>query len=142
MSFEKPVIVFAIGAWHTPKHYSKVQTRLEASGFEVVIPAHPSTNEARPPNAGLAEDTAHARAEIEKLVDAGKRVVVIGHSYGGMVATNGLPGLGLESRKANGQVGGVINIIYQSGFALPEGGSSEFVFILLPHKLQTLTCTN
>lgn len=142
MSSEKPTVVIIGGGWHLPKHYAKVRAGLEAAGLEVVIPTHPSMNGARPPNSGLAEDTANTRAEVEKLVDAGKRVVAVGHSYGGQIASNALIGLGAEARQAKGLAGGVINIIYMCAFALPEGGSSKFIpMSLLRKKSALLTCT-
>ena len=47
-------------------------------------------NEARPPNADLATDTAMVRGDVESLVDAGRTVIAIMHSYGGQVGTNAL----------------------------------------------------
>lgn len=78
-------------------------------------------NEARPPNAGLADDTALIRSYAESLVRAGRTVVAIGHSYGGHVASDALHGLGVEARSAQGLKGGVSHIVYMAAYAVPEG---------------------
>lgn len=78
-------------------------------------------NEARPPNAGLSDDSALVRSYVESLVRAGRSVVAIAHSYGGQVATNALCGLGVDARAAKGLKGGVSHLIYLAGYAVPEG---------------------
>lgn len=78
-------------------------------------------NEARPPNAGLSDDTALIRSYVKSLVRAGRSVVAIAHSYSGQVASNALYGLGVNARAAKGLKGGVSHLIYMAGFAIPEG---------------------
>lgn len=109
-----------------PENYSKLTKALEAAGHEVHVPRHPSMNQERPPTAGLAEDTANMRSYVKKLVESGRRVIALLHSYGGQVGTNALHGLGLEGRSAKGLLGGVSDLVYMGAFALPEGGSSQY----------------
>ncbi|BBN05663.1 protein MpPSK [Marchantia polymorpha subsp. ruderalis] len=123
MATSKPTLVIIHGAWHTPANYSSLTTALEAAGYEVDVPRLPSMNEARPPTADLGTDTDHVRSYVEKLVNDGKAVVVIMHSYGGQVGTNALHGLGLQERAKAAKAGGVSHLIYMCAFALPEGGS-------------------
>lgn len=78
-------------------------------------------NESRPPNADLTSDTAVVRSHVEGLVNAGRVVVAIAHSYGGQVTSNSLCGLGLDARSTQGLSGGVSHIIYMAAFALKEG---------------------
>lgn len=80
-----------------------------------------SANEARPPNAGLSDDTTLVRSYTESLVRAGRHVVAIAHSYGGQVASNALYGLGTDVRAAKGLKGGVSHLVYLAGYAVPEG---------------------
>ena len=82
-------------------------------------------NEARPPNTDLTTDTAMIRGYVESLVDAGRTIIVIMHSYGGQVGTNALYNLGLKERTQHGESlsGGIIHLIYMCAFALLEGGS-------------------
>lgn len=123
-SDNKPTIVIIGGAFHTPASYNKLASSLRASGFEVHVPRLPSCNEARPPNADLADDTNLIRSYVESLVFAGRTVVPIGHSYGGQVMSNALYGLGLEARSSQGLKGGVSNLVYMAGYILPEGMST------------------
>jgi len=121
MAASKPTIVLIGGAWHPPTAYSKLTTSLKSAGYEVHVPHYPSLNGARPPNADLATDTALVREEVQSLVDAGRTVIALMHSYGGQVGTNALHGLGVEARAKENLPGGVAHLIYMCASALPEG---------------------
>lgn len=127
MTNTKPTIVIIHGAGHTPAHYSKLTNGLRAAGYEVHCPRMLSVNKASPPNADLYTDTALIHSYVESLVEAGRTVVPIMHSYGGHVGTNALHGLGLESRKktktTESPTGGISHLIYLCAYALPEGRS-------------------
>ncbi|KAH7303061.1 hypothetical protein B0I35DRAFT_517527 [Stachybotrys elegans] len=86
MATEKPAVVFIGGGWHTPATYGKLVKALESAGHEVHCPHHPSLK--------------------QKLVESGRRVVAVMHSYGGQVGTNALTGLGFDSRSKDGKSGG------------------------------------
>lgn len=116
----KPTIIIISGAFHTPASYAKLVGALSASGFEVHVPRLPTCNGARPPNAGLPDDTSLIRGYVESLVTAGRTVVAIGHSYGGHVMSNALYGLGLDTRSSQNLKGGVSHLVYMAGFLLPE----------------------
>lgn len=64
-------------------------------------------------------------AYIESLVDAGRSVIAIMHSYGGQVGTNTVCSLGLNSRMQRGEglIGGITDLVYMCAFAPPECGS-------------------
>lgn len=125
MTATKPALVLIHGGWHIPSTYSKFTSCLRSAGYQVHVPRLPSMNEARPPNADLAADTALIRGYVESLINAGCTVIAIMHSYGGQVGTNALHGLSLNSRSqhADGLSGGVAHLVYMSAFALPEGTS-------------------
>lgn len=61
------------------------------------------------------------RAYVSSLVQAGRSVVVLLHSYGGQVGSDALVGLGQETRAKEGLSGGVSHLIYLAGYAVPEG---------------------
>lgn len=123
MTSTKPTLVLIAGAWHVPSSYSKLTNALKSAGYEVHVPSHPSANQIRPPNADLYTDTTLIRGYVESLVDAGRTVIAIMHSYGGQVGTNALYGLGVDTRAQRGLAGGVSYLVYMCAFALPEGGS-------------------
>ena len=83
MAPDKPTLILIHGGWQVPSTYSKFTMPLRSAGYEVHVPRLPSMNEMRPPNANLADDTKFIRAYVESLVDAGRTVVAIMHSYGG-----------------------------------------------------------
>ncbi len=119
----KPTLLVVHGGWHVPASYDKLSTALRAAGFEVHVPRHPSANQSRPPNADLSTDSEQIRVYATSLVEAGRTVAVLMHSYGGQVGTNALYGLSTEARTANGLPGGISHLICLASFALPEGKS-------------------
>lgn len=119
----KPTLLFVHGAWHVPESYAKLISALRAADFEVHAPRHLSMNQSRPPNANLTSDTELIRSYATSLVEAGRTVAVLMHSYGGQVGTNALYGLSRAARAAKAQKGGISHLIYMTAFALPEGKS-------------------
>lgn len=122
MPSPKPTLLIVSGGWHVPESYSRLTKELEEAGYEVHVPRLPSMNEARPPTADLADDTALIRSYAQDLIRSGRQVAVIMHSYGGQVGTNALYGLGVGSRGEHTS-GGVSHLIYMAAFAQPEGWS-------------------
>ncbi|KAL4745364.1 hypothetical protein BDW72DRAFT_208263 [Aspergillus terricola var. indicus] len=85
-----PTIVLVPGGWHYPAHYGKFTSALRDLGHEVFVPTLLSMNGARPPNSTVFTDADHIHSFVESLADTGREVVVLMHSYGGQVGTNGL----------------------------------------------------
>ncbi len=77
--------------------------------------------------AGLREDANFFHNKLEELCNAGKGVVVLCHSYGGLVATDAAFGLGQEERTRNGMKGGIIRIVYLTCIVGLVGDSSADV---------------
>ncbi|KAK3331858.1 Alpha/beta hydrolase fold-1 [Cercophora scortea] len=119
-----PDIVIVSGGWHVPENYIKLKDALTASGYQVHVPRLASVSETRPPTGDLYSDTVVVRSLVVDLVEAGRTVIAIMHSYGGQVGTNALHGLGLATRSTQGLPGGVAHLVYMCAFALPEG---EFI---------------
>jgi pimeloyl-ACP methyl ester carboxylesterase len=78
----KPTIVLIHGAWADASSWTGVIERLVREGFTVTAPP----NNLR----GLGADAAYVRAYLETLPGP---IVLVAHSYGGMVATNAATGL-------------------------------------------------
>ena len=125
MAHSKPEILLIHGGWHVPQSYVKFTSALEAAAHTVHVPALPSMNGTRPPDASLDTDTDAIRKYTEKLVDEGRYIVAIMHSYGGQVGTNALAGLGADSRIKEGKKGGVVHLIYMAASVLREGESQN-----------------
>ncbi|OGM40179.1 hypothetical protein ABOM_010985 [Aspergillus bombycis] len=134
MPNSSPAIVLLHGAFHTPVHYAEFTAALRSKGHKVHVPRLPSMNGARPPNADLYSDTEFVRSYVESLVEAGREVVVFMHSYGGLVGTNALVGLGAETRTQQGRPGGVVLFIFLSAFAVREKTSMMSIVRLFGHE--------
>ncbi|OLN88353.1 hypothetical protein CCHL11_00534 [Colletotrichum chlorophyti] len=117
-----PTVVFTPGAWHGPQSFDLVRAGLTLKGYESKAITLPSVG-AEPATVGLEADAAVLRSTLETLADAGKEIVLVVHSYGGMVGGNAVEGLGYQQRAANNKKGGVITLVYLSAFAAPNGTS-------------------
>lgn len=95
---------------------------LYSRGITSESPAHKSTG-FEPPTQTLADDITNLRQTILKLVNDGKDVIVLMHSYGGVVGSGAVEGLGKAEREKAGKTGGVVLIVYMAAFALPKGVS-------------------
>lgn len=121
MTSSSPKILIVSGGWLIPHSYSKLSNQMKSAGYDVHVPALPSMSDARPPSADLNNDTEYVHAVAKDLVDQGHEVIVAMHSYGGMVGTNALYGLGLEQRRKENLAGGISHLVYLTAYALPEG---------------------
>ena len=87
----KPVIVFVPGAWHKAKCYDKVidilRSKHDFTCFAVTLP---STLGDR--NATFEDDIQATRTIISEQINQNRDVVVIAHSYGGMVCSSVIKG--------------------------------------------------
>ncbi|KAL4748176.1 hypothetical protein BDW72DRAFT_180958 [Aspergillus terricola var. indicus] len=96
-------------------------------GLESEVIANHSVS-AQPPNGarpinGLHLDIKHTKAALLKLVDNGRHVVVIMHSYGGAVGASAIEGLGYAQRLKAGLRGGVIMAVWMTAFVACKGES-------------------
>ncbi|KAJ5718530.1 Alpha/beta hydrolase fold-1 [Penicillium malachiteum] len=107
MATAKPDILIVGGAWHVPAHYDKLRGLLESQGRIVHVP-HLLTD--------MYTDSDLIAKTVTDLADAHRSVLVLMHSYGGMVGTNSLSELSLETRKQQGLPGGVIRLVYLEEF--------------------------
>lgn len=103
MSDQKPTVVLVHGAFAESASWNGVIERLHAEGITSVAVANPLRS--------LAGDAAYVRDVIAAV---GGPVVLVGHSYGGLVIS--------EASAANDQVAA---LVYASAF-VPETGDSAF----------------
>ncbi|KAG6362498.1 hypothetical protein INS49_010730 [Diaporthe citri] len=113
-----PTVVFTPGAWHGTWAFDTVRSQLEVLGYPTEAVALPSVGNTNA-SVGVAEDAAALAAELATLTDAGKNVVMVCHSYGGVVASVAAEGYGYKDRSAAGLGGGVIMLVYMTAFAVP-----------------------
>lgn len=145
-----PVFVFVPGAWHTADSFDVVRDLMHNRGLATEAISTPSVG-AFPPDKGLHADIEHTHAVLKEMVEAGCQIVLVNHSYGGMVGAGAVKGLGYTERRKAGLPGGVIMVVWMAAFVTPKGktlmdmlggkhapwmvinvsGSSSFGFLLL-----------
>lgn len=110
-STEKPVLVLVQGSFQLPDVYYKLADALKARGYPVVQPPLPSLSDPDKPDftsKSLDDDALAVRSEVRRLVEQGKRVVVVMHSYGGLVGNQAVTkDLSFAERQSSGSPGGV-----------------------------------
>ncbi|KAL3447404.1 Alpha/beta hydrolase fold-1 [Aspergillus insuetus] len=127
MTSEKPEIVFVQGSFQTPLVYNDVVTGLRDLGYSVTLPPLPSCSDADDddfPNRTLTDDADVITKVTEQLVEDGKMVVVVMHSYGGIVGSEAIrEEMSYTTRQTRRQKGGVIHLFYYTAFLLEKGKS-------------------
>ncbi|KAJ3036164.1 hypothetical protein HDV00_003020 [Rhizophlyctis rosea] len=119
-NMETPTLVFIPGSWHKPSCYDKTIKPLQDRGIKCLTVTLPSTTGDR--NLGLKADVDAARAIITSETTQGHNVIVIAHSYGGMVGNSVIKGLArpknapASSTHGKGYV--VALILIASGFSI------------------------
>ncbi|KAL5372598.1 hypothetical protein PMIN06_002676 [Paraphaeosphaeria minitans] len=118
----QPQIVLFPGAWHLPTCFSLIIPKLEAAGYTVLTTQLPSVTDKDPPK-DLSADIATARAIVDKAIGSGNDVIVVCHSWSGIVVGSALVGYSKKEREEKGQKGGVVSCGYMCAFMAPEGVS-------------------
>lgn len=115
-----PSLVLVPGAWHKPSCYDKIVSLLQKNhDLKCISISLPSAND--DPSATFKDDLDTARQAISSETSQGRDVVLIAHSYGGMVANSAIKGFARSRDVAtstpndsNGHVIGLVLIA--SGF--------------------------
>src|SRR3954452_25454947 len=102
-------IVLVHGAWHGPWCWSKMLGPLRERGFAVQTVTNPSSGPDPTALGDLYDDADNLRNTLARIDG---EAVVVAHSYGGVVATEGAAG-----------AGNVVRLIYLTAFMLDEGES-------------------
>jgi len=121
--FSKPTIIIVPGSWHVPEHFEPTTAILREQGYRVVGVSLPSVRQTGPFSFGAPADAAAIKSVILAEVDAGRDVVVLMHSYGGIPGSAGVEGLSKKDREVEGLTGGVVRLIYMSAFVLDKGAA-------------------
>lgn len=122
---ERTILVIPGACSPAPLYYDLVSNIQSLSGIATVVHGLPSGNRLPPqPPAGLADDAVFIGSKIKELVDAGQDVVLVPHSYGGLVASEAAKGLTKQERLDAELPGGVISIVYLTCVVAEKGQSS------------------
>jgi pimeloyl-ACP methyl ester carboxylesterase len=110
MTEQTPTIVLVHGAFAESASWSAVVEQLQSRGLEVVAAANPLRS--------VPGDAAYVRDVISGI---GTPVVLVGHSYGGLVIT--------EAAAGNDAV---VGLVYVAGFAADHGESAFQLSTMFP----------
>ncbi|KAI0513264.1 Alpha/Beta hydrolase protein [Xylaria bambusicola] len=114
-----PLLVLVPGAFGTTEGFNKMASYLGA--IKTHPRSYPSCNPPDPLNADCSNDIAVLKDTLLSLLDQGLDLVVLAHSYGGVVAGGAAKGLDKDSRKAAGYENAVLGLIYVAGNITLEG---------------------
>ena len=122
LSTPKPTVVWVPGLLHTPEHFQPIVSALAKVSIPSLIVSVPNIG-AGAATAAPYDDVKTTRTKLQELVDEGKEVLVISHSYGGVPACQAIRGLEKSQRVKYGQQGGIICIVFMGAFVIQEGQS-------------------
>lgn len=120
----KPAILIIPGSFSSAPLYYPLVDAFRGLGYDAFVNNLPSASRHAPEEpASLEDDAVFFRGVIEKLADKGRDVVVLMHSYGGMVGTEASKGVSKEERAKAGKQGGVVRLVYLVAMVLSAGSS-------------------
>lgn len=118
---ENTTILFVPGASQLPDLFNTVAQRLEAANYKTDKVYLPSNGHGKHGN--FTDDVIAIRSKLEPLLNAGQRIIVFVHAYGGVPACEAIKGQDMDTRDEAGLPGGVAHIFFCCSFLIPEGKS-------------------
>ncbi|KAF8198351.1 Alpha/Beta hydrolase protein [Mycena galopus ATCC 62051] len=116
----KPAIIVIPGSFCPLRFYDDIVFELEAHGYPVHgIELETTGRRAEAP--GLYEDAAKVAALASGLADEGNNIVLVSHSYGGLVACEAAKGLAKSVRENAGKKGGIARMVFITAVVGREG---------------------
>jgi pimeloyl-ACP methyl ester carboxylesterase len=123
----KPTIIIIPGSFCPIYPYAPIISELEAHGY----PVHGIELETvgrREKAPSMYDDAAAVASLVSQLADEGKDVVLVPHSYGGIVACEASKGLAKSVREKEGKAGGIVRIVFVTAVVPSEGQCLQDVF--------------
>ncbi|KAF4338936.1 hypothetical protein FBEOM_7112 [Fusarium beomiforme] len=115
-------VVIIPGSFAPAKHYRVFTESLERHGVDSRVIDTPSVGKrGNLPPATMSDDVEEIANVVSKLLDEGKEVVLMTHSYGGIPGTQCLSKLSRKARDLEGKQGGIDKIIYLASVVLQPG---------------------
>lgn len=130
MAATKPTVVFLHGSWHNPNDFKLVRELFEKDSYPTECPLQASFNaKPAPPVVGIDDDVNVVQTLLTKLLDEGKEIIFVMHSFGGVLGTEAIrEEFRKKARHKKGLPGGVLGLVYMCAFVLPVGKSIESTF--------------
>ncbi|KAI1320763.1 alpha/beta-hydrolase [Xylariaceae sp. FL0255] len=112
-------LILVPGAFGTPGGFEKIIPHI--GELQTYPGSYPSCDPPDALNANCSDDIKTLRSTLLSLLDQGKNLIVLAHSYGGVVAGGAIKDLDPLSRKARGYASAVVGLIYVAGNITLEG---------------------
>ncbi|MCJ1251380.1 hypothetical protein MMC30_008613 [Trapelia coarctata] len=123
-----PTFVIIPGAWHSPCHYDLLTSRLYSAGYPTLSRRLPGVDPPAPDEITTTTDADFIlETLLRPLLDSGKDMILVMHSYGGIPGTAAAVGLSKAERRDAGLGGGIIGIIFVAAFIAKEGESPKSI---------------
>ena len=123
-----PTFVLIPGAWHSPSHYDLLTKRLDSAGYPSFSRRLPSVDSPNPNEVSTTTDADFIRDTLLRpLLDSGKDVILVMHSYGSIPGTAAAVGLSRAERRSAGLGGGIVGLIFIAAFIAKEGDSPKSI---------------
>ncbi|KAF8205349.1 Alpha/beta hydrolase fold-1 [Mycena galopus ATCC 62051] len=123
----KPTIIIIPASFSPVSLYDAVIADLESHGYSVKG-VELQTVGRRDKAPSMYDDAAAVASVASQLADEGKDVVLVAHSYGGVVACEASKGLAKNVREKEGKKGGIVRIVFVAALVPAEGEPSLGVF--------------
>lgn len=124
MSSPKPTLVLVPGACLTTPVFDLFLPLLEKAGYPTATLQVASADPPDPQAANATADAAALRNQLLPLLDAGKELVLVLHSYAGVPGGGAVAGLSKTVRAQQRKRGGVVGMVWMAAIVLPEGRES------------------
>jgi len=116
----KPTIVLVAGSWHRSETWDKVDSFLEKDGYKCLPLALKSASSNA--SATFLDDVTVVRDTIVAETTQGRDVVVVAHSFGGVVGPSAIKGLTRpKGESSDGKSGHVIGLVMIATGFMPTG---------------------
>ena len=135
----RPTIILVHGGWQGPEVYGQLVSLLEKAHYSVFCPKLPSAGTI-PATPSFDEDVKSIRNAVGSVIETGKEVVVVMHSYGAVPGCEALKGLKVKAPPVLGggltwktnasefenqdSMGGIVKLVFLAAMVLPVGGST------------------
>lgn len=126
----QPTLVFVPGAWHGPEVWDKVSFLLREQDYRCVSVTLPTTSGDK--NSSFRDDFAATQDAIRSETSSGRDVIIVVHSYGGVVGQSALKGFTRPAASSapvgKGYVIGLVVIasgFTQTGMAFLDGTGGQ-----------------
>lgn len=119
-----PTIVGVPGSWHTKDFFEDLSQNFVSRGYSFISQDAPGVLLKNGFEATADKDADSLRSGLlAPLVESGKDVVLLMHSYGGVYGAGAVRGLSKSERRQAGKSGGVVGLIFVSA-VVPVAGKS------------------